>query len=72
MCTNQTCAEANAEVIRNSLPLCPGVGGGRWRRPGGGVESPKVGVCSAVTPSGIGRVLEIKGHLMGLYKTVCR
>lgn len=35
-CTQNVFSEAKAEVIRNSLPLCPCVGGGRgWRCPGG-------------------------------------
>lgn len=35
-CTQNVFSEAKAEVIRNSLPLFPCVGGGRgWRWPGG-------------------------------------
>ncbi len=41
--TQNVFSEANAEVMRNSLPLCPCVGGGKegggWRWPGGGGES---------------------------------
>lgn len=33
-------SKANAEVMRNSLPLCPPVGGW-WRWPGGCGQSPR-------------------------------
>ena len=68
--------EAIAEVMRNSLPLCPCVGGG-WRWPGGGGESRRGRRHSAILSyragvEGVREGCREKGRPMDLHKATRR